>query len=144
MEKKKADIKEKAVWWSETFSDLMNIVLLVSLAVISVVAVWLLVLDTYSYFKGHQASDVGHVLGSLLILWVLMELLHTQIEYLKGGKFDISVFILVAMVAFVRKLLVGSIEAAEPKAAYYPLAVIFVLGLVYLMVKLAERRKPEH
>jgi uncharacterized membrane protein (DUF373 family) len=143
VEKAKKVIKEKAVQWSEAFSDLMNIVLLISLAVISLVAVWLLVLDTYSYFKGHETTNVGHVLGSLLILWVLMELLHTQIEYLKGGKFDISVFILVAMVAFVRKLLVASIKATEIKAAYYPLAVIFVLGLVYLMVKLVDNRKRE-
>jgi uncharacterized membrane protein (DUF373 family) len=138
MEKKHKNMQEKAILWSNSFSVLMNIVMLFALAVISLVALWLLVEDTWSYFSGHKAKDVGHVLGSLLILWVLVELLHTQIEFLRGGKFHISVFILVAMVAFVRKLLVTSIETQEIHAAYYPLAVISVLGIVYFMVRFAE------
>jgi uncharacterized membrane protein (DUF373 family) len=138
MERKHKNIEEKAISWSYTFSAVMNIVMFIALAVISLVALWLLVEDTWSYFSGHKAKDVGHVLGSLLILWVLVELLHTQIEFLRGGKFHISVFILVAMVAFVRKLLVTSIETQAIHAAYYPLAVISVLGIVYLIIRFAE------
>jgi uncharacterized membrane protein (DUF373 family) len=138
MERKHKNIEEKAISWSYTFSAVMNIVMFIALAVISLVALWLLVEDTWSYFSGHKAKDVGHVLGSLLILWVFVELLHTQIEFLRGGKFHISVFILVAMVAFVRKLLVTSIETQAIHAAYYPLAVISVLGIVYLIIRFAE------
>jgi uncharacterized membrane protein (DUF373 family) len=140
MENTPRRIKDKAIKWSEAFLDVMNIVMLVGIAIISIVALWLLVMDTWAYFTGHKDSDVGHVLGSLLILWVVVELLHTQIEFIRGGKFDISVFILVAMVAFVRKLLVASIEIKEMHAAYYPLAVILVLGVVYLIVRFAEFR----
>jgi len=38
-----------------------------------------------------------------------MELLETQVAFLKGKKLDVSVFVLVAMVAFIRKLMVASL-----------------------------------
>ena len=74
----------------------------------------------------------------LLVLWVLMELLHTQIDYLKGGKFNISVFVLVAMVAFIRKLMLASLKPEKIEVAYYPLVVVGVLGVVYWLIKKAE------
>ena len=78
------------------------------------------------------------MLGSLLVLWVLMELLHTQIDFLKGGKFNVSIFVLVALVAFIRKPMVASLKPERLEIAYYPVVVIGVLSLAYCLKKKAD------
>ncbi|MDX1776794.1 MAG: phosphate-starvation-inducible PsiE family protein [Desulfobulbales bacterium] len=135
----KKEHKEKVLLLSEKFSDLMNIIIMIIMLVIIIGAVGFLIRDIFAFYQAGFASSIGTMLGSLLVLWVLLELLHTQIDYLKGGTFNISVFVLVAMVAFIRKLMVASLKPEKLEAAYYPLAVIGVLGIVYWLIKRAEK-----
>lgn len=135
------DLKERIVGTSERFSDLLNVLVLCIMVLIIVGVVGLLIQDTISFYRVGFSQGIGTLLGSLLVLWVLMELLHTQIDYLKGGKFNISVFVLVAMVAFIRKLMVASLKPEALEVAYYPIVIIVALGLVYWLLSRAERKR---
>ena len=65
----------------------------------------------------------------------------TRIDFLKGGPPGPTVFVVFALVAFVPKLMTASLDAAKSESAYFCLGAIFVLGLVYMMVGLTDRRK---
>ncbi|MFW5931102.1 MAG: phosphate-starvation-inducible PsiE family protein, partial [Desulfosalsimonas sp.] len=85
-------------------------------------------------------QGVIRALGSLLILWMMVELLHAQIEQLKGGAFHVSLFVDLALVAFIRKLFVASLEDKDPLSFGLLIGAILVLGLVYYLLGRPERR----
>ncbi len=133
--RKKNNFIERA----ETFEYYVNAVLVIAIAIVIVCAIVLLGYDIFSFIQKGFVQGIGTILASLLILWVLLELLATQIDFLKGGRPSITVFVVVALVAFVRKLMVASLNAEKIESAYFYLGAIFVLGLVYMMVALADR-----
>jgi uncharacterized membrane protein (DUF373 family) len=90
--------------------------------------------------RDRYSLGIGTVLGSLLILWVLVELFETQVGHLKGKRIDVSVFVVVALVAFVRKLMVASLDTNNIGLAYFPLATIFVLSIVYVAIKIIDKK----
>jgi uncharacterized membrane protein (DUF373 family) len=56
--------------------------------------------DIFYALTVNLERGVIKALGSLLILWMMIELLHTQVQQLKGGKFHVRIFVDLAMVAF--------------------------------------------
>ena len=130
--------KENLLKAAETFSFGLNILMLVFLVVIIVGVTGLLFKDIYTYFVSGFEYSVSVLLGSFLVLWVLLELMHTQLEYLKGGKVDVSIFILVALMAFVRKLMVSALEPDAIEKSSYLLPAISVLGVLFVMLKVIE------
>jgi uncharacterized membrane protein (DUF373 family) len=139
MKYQKSDFIEQV----EKFEYLVHATLVVAVAVVTLCAIALLGLDIYSFVLQGLSQGIGTILASLLILWVLLELLNTQIEFLKGGRPSISVFVVVALVAFVRKLMVASLDAQKIESAYFYLGSIFVLGLVYVMIGLTDRKRDQ-
>ncbi len=45
------------------------------------------------------------------MLWVVIELVDTEVEHLQGAKFTIKVFVGVALVAVIRKILITSLKS---------------------------------
>jgi len=125
----------------EKFEYVVNAILVVAVAVVILCAIGLLGFDIYFFIRKGLSQGIGTILASLLILWVLLELLSTQIDFLKGGRPGIAVFVVVALVAFVRKLMVASPNSDKFESAYFYLGAIFVLGLVYAMVGLTDRKR---
>jgi uncharacterized membrane protein (DUF373 family) len=136
-----AGYKSRVLRITEYFSEAMNLVLLAAIMVIIVGVVILFVRDAVVFMRSDLAHGIGTVFGTLLMLWVLMELLHTQLDYLRTGKLDLSIFVIVAMVAFIRKLMVASLPLEKIEVAYYPVATILVLGVVYYLVRKTEIQK---
>ncbi|GBD98837.1 phosphate-starvation-inducible E [bacterium BMS3Abin07] len=139
-------IKTLLITFAEKFSSVMNLVLVLALIVITLGVVGLFVSDLVNLVRGNNISHgIITVLGSLLILWVMIELMNTEIAHLKGGKFNISVFIGVALVTFIRDLMINALKHDETSfqalSAYYPIGVIFILGIVYWLVVRAEGRR---
>ncbi len=125
---------------SEQFLNIVNGILIATIALVVLCAIGLLFIDVFSFVRDRTAEGIGAVLGSLLIIWVLMELLETQVAFLKGRKLDVSVFVLVAMVAFIRKLMVASLKADKIEIAVFPLVTILALSVVYLIIRISESR----
>lgn len=133
-------LKNFVVDLSERFSLFMHIILVTILIFLTVAATLFFGLDTYRLLTGEAEHMLIKSLGSLLIIWVLVELLHTEIQIIKGGKFKISIFIGVALIAFVRDLLILTLRhETESLATYFVLASIMILGIIYWLIAQQER-----
>ena len=136
--------KKRFLAASEQFLNIVNAILIATIAIVVLCAIGLLFIDVFSFVRDRTVEGIAAVLGSLLIIWVLMELLETQVAFLKGRKLDVSVFVLVAMVAFIRKLMVASVKADRIETAAFPLVTILALSVVYLIMRISESRREKY
>jgi uncharacterized membrane protein (DUF373 family) len=132
--------KNLVIGVTERFSTFMHILLSGVLMLLVIGATIMFGNEMFGMLSKHSSHILISSLGSLLIIWVLLELLHTEIQMIKGGKFKISVFIGVAMVAFVRDLLILTLKH-EPNShfSYFFLASIIGLGVIYWLVTYTEK-----
>jgi uncharacterized membrane protein (DUF373 family) len=130
---------ETLLRFAERFSFALKLVLVVALMGISIGVVGLFVGDVVSLFKHKSAHGVLGALGSLLIIWVMVELMENEIRELRGGRFRIQVFLGVAMVALIRELLIASLEHAAPQRQLTIGAEILALGVVYWLLSRADQ-----
>lgn len=126
--------------FANRFTFGLNMLLLLGLIGLSLGVVAVLALDISMIFRGSPEKGLVSALGSLLILWLMIELLDAEVERLQGGSFQLSLFVGVALVAFIRKVLVASLahEALEVELMY--LAGILILGAIYWLVSRTEKR----
>jgi uncharacterized membrane protein (DUF373 family) len=125
----------------ELFLSIVNGILIVAIGVVIVCTIGLLFGDVFAFIHDRTAQGIATVLGSLLILWVLIELLENQVSFLGGGRLNVGVFVLVVIVAFVRKLLVASLQVERIETLMFPLGTILVLSFVYFIVRKSESGK---
>jgi uncharacterized membrane protein (DUF373 family) len=124
--------------FAERFSFALKLVLVLSLMGISVAVVGLFVGDVVHLFQQKSAHGVLGALGSLLIIWVMVELMENEIRQLRGGNFRIQVFLGVALVALIRELLIASLEHAKSEQQLAILAGILTLGVVHWLISRAD------
>ena len=136
---KKAE--NKLISFARRFSYGLNLVLVMGLVILGLTVLGLFAYDLTHIFTGNIEKGLLATLGSLLMLWVVIELVDTEIDHLKGAKFSVKVFISVAMVAVIRKILVASLksESAAIEAQYSLIAALAVLGIVYWIVTKSEK-----
>ncbi len=126
--------------WMERFTHGLSLVLALALAVVSLAVVGLFIYDIVGIFSGSKIENsVIAALGSLLIIWMMIELLETEISHLKGRKIPIKIFVGVVMVAFIRKVLIGTIQHEQLLEYSSKVGTLFVLGLVYWLITKADR-----
>jgi uncharacterized membrane protein (DUF373 family) len=133
-------VKSALVEFAEKFSQTMNIVLVFALIGLTLSFVALFIMDLRDLVTGNVEQGIISALGSLLILWVMIELMNTEISHLKGGKFYISVFVGVALVAIIRETLIATLKHEKPETITYLIAAILVIGFIYWLVTRAESR----
>jgi uncharacterized membrane protein (DUF373 family) len=95
--------------------------------------------DLTHLFKGDLEKGLLSTMGSLLMLWVVIELIDNEIRQLRGGRFAIKVFISVALVAVIRKILVTTLSAEAIGAQISLIAAVAVLGVVYWLISKVEQ-----
>ena len=136
-------VKSLLIEFSEKFSQTMNLVLILALIGLTLGVVWLFAIDIRALFAGAVQIGEGIIsaLGSMLMLWVVIELMNTEIEHLKGGKFHIRVFVGVALVTTIREMMIATLRHEPPTTVYYLVASILVLGFVYWLVTRTESRQ---
>ena len=120
----------------------LNLFLTIGLLLLGVGVVALLGHDIFKAVTGNLEYGLIRALGSLLVLWMMIELLHTEIEHLQGGKFHVRIFVELALVAFIRKIFVASFESKEPTSFMLLLGALLVLGIVYFIVARVESQRP--
>jgi len=131
-------MKNSLITFAQGFSQVMNFVLILSLLGLAVGVVVHFFMDISRFLTGNLEQGIVTALGSMIFLWVMIELINTEIAHLKGGKFHISVFIGVALVAFIRETLVMTLRHENMEKQYIFIALILVLGVVFWLVKRAE------
>ncbi|MDF1536239.1 MAG: protoglobin domain-containing protein [bacterium] len=133
----------------ERFTHGLNLVLGMALVVVSLAVVWLFIQDVANIFRAeHLETGVVGALGSLLIIWMMIELLGTEIQHLRGRHIPITIFIGIVIVAFIRKVLIGSLQHANPGAQLTTLMdygtrvfTLLLLAVVYWLISHADRGK---
>ena len=131
-------IESKMIQVAKRFVHGLNLVLLVGLMLMSVMVMGLFVYDVSHIFDGNIEKGLLSTLGSLLVLWVVIELMNTEIKHLKGGKFAIKVFISVALVSVIRKILITTLKGEAIEAQLALIAAVAVLGVVYWLIARIE------
>lgn len=131
-------VKNLLINFSERFSQTMNLILVLALIGLTLGVIGLFISDVQKLLTGDLESGIITALGSLLILWVVIELMDTEIAHLRGGKFQISVFIGVALVTTIRETMIATLKHEKPETVYYLVAAVLVIGLVYWLVKRTE------
>ncbi|MEE9613665.1 MAG: protoglobin domain-containing protein [Thermodesulfobacteriota bacterium] len=122
------------------FSYGLNLVLLLGLVALGLMAMVLFAYDLTHIFGGDIEKGLLATLGSLLLLWVVIELVDTEIRHLKGEKFAIKVFVSVALVAVIRKILISTISSSQVAETelFSLIAAVAVLGGVYWLISKTE------
>jgi uncharacterized membrane protein (DUF373 family) len=127
--------------FSQRFTFGLNILLVVGLLGLSLGAVGLVVQDVIHVVQGDLAHGLVGAMGSVLILWVVIELLDMEIDRLRGGAFKLQLFVGLALVAFIRKVLVASLTTHDLWTEGLYLAGILVCGVIFWLVSRAEGSK---
>jgi uncharacterized membrane protein (DUF373 family) len=134
-------VKSALLSFSELFSQGTNFVLVFALIGLTLGVVWLFLRDAVNIFSGDIERGIISALGSMLLLWLMMELMSTEISHLKGGKFHTSVFVGVALVTMIRETMIATLRHEKPESVYYLIAAILVIGFVYWIVARGEERQ---
>lgn len=129
----------KLINFARRFSYGLNLVLLMGLVILGLTVLGLFGYDLSHLFSGDIERGLLASLGSLLMLWVVIELVDTEVDHLKGGKFSIRIFVSVAMVAIIRKILVSSLESDEVNSQMFLLAALAVLGAIFWIISKTEK-----
>ena len=118
------------------FNSYINYFLAGALALVAFFAVGLFVYDIYLLFFSDIGIEKGilTVLGSLLVLWAAIELIHEEINHLQGKGFAIGAFIMLAMAALIRKVLIYSLSSEKGLELLIIAIVIVGLALAYWLV----------
>jgi uncharacterized membrane protein (DUF373 family) len=133
-------VKSTLINFSERFSQTTNLMLVLALIGLTLGVVWLFLQDVMHLLTGDVERGIISALGSMLLLWLMIELMNTEISHLKGGKFHISVFVGVALVTMIRETMIATLKHEKPESIYYLIAAILVIGFVYWIVTRAEER----
>jgi uncharacterized membrane protein (DUF373 family)/hemoglobin-like flavoprotein len=127
--------------FSQRFTFGLNILLVVGLLGLSLGAVGLIVQDVLNIIHGNLSHGLVSAMGSVLVLWVVIELLDMEIDRLRGGAFKLQLFVGLALVAFIRKVLVTSLTSHDLWTEGLFLAGILVCGVIFWLVSRAEDTK---
>ncbi|HMK56381.1 MAG TPA: protoglobin domain-containing protein [Dissulfurispiraceae bacterium] len=133
-------VRNTLISFSERFAQTMNLVLVLALIGLTLGVIVLFVMDLKNLVTVGIEHGIITALGSLLVLWIMIELMNTEIKHLKGGKFRISVFVGVALVAFIRDTMIMALKHEAIEKLYYLIALILTLGIVFWLVTKSEER----
>ncbi len=133
-------VRSMLVNFSERFAQTTNLLLVVALIGLTLGVVWLFAQDVLNLLQGDVERGIISALGSMLLLWLMIELMNTEISHLKGGKFHISVFVGVALVTMIRETMIATLKHERPESIYYLIAAILVIGFVFWIVTKAEEK----
>ncbi len=136
-------LESKLVLLAERFNYGMNLVLVFALMGISIGVIGLLGNDIWKLVTHQYEHGVIHILGTLLMLWVMIELMDTEIDHLRKGKFSINIFVEVVMVAIIRDILIATLEHGELNNRLLLVGTVLVLGIVYWLVSRADTGKSD-
>ncbi len=125
-------------------SHLAHIVISLALVSATVLLTTLFFHDIYLAVTSHSLiKSFLHALGILLLLWTMVELIKTELDYLQGGAVDVAVFIEVALVVIVREVIM--LPVAETHPGWVELGMwtgaAALLGLTYYFVRSGQYRQ---
>jgi uncharacterized membrane protein (DUF373 family) len=135
-------LESKLITAAERFTYGLNLILVIALAGVSLSVVGLFVWDVWHIFGESMERGILSALGSLLILWMMIELMDNEIKNLKGGHFNILVFIGVIIVALIREILISTLRHDALETQLFLAGTLLILGVVYFLVAKSQQARP--
>jgi uncharacterized membrane protein (DUF373 family) len=129
-------LETKIIKFSSKFSYILDLALVVSLIISTIMVFMMFVFEIYKFVFGGGAfeSTVIDILGAMLIVWAIRELLEEEVKKLQGHKFALSAFIGLAMAALLRKILIFSLAPHKSTEVAILGFLVLVLGIVYWLM----------
>jgi len=134
-------IESKLIGAAERFTYGLNLILILALAGVSISVVGLFVWDITHIFRGNVEKGILGALGTLLIIWMMIELMDNEIKSLKGGRFNILMFIGVIIVALIREILISTLRHDELTTQIFLAGTLLILGVVYFLIAKSQQFK---
>ncbi len=134
-------LESKLIQAAERFTYGLNLVLVLALAGVSLAVVGLFVWDIVQIFTGSVEKAILGALGNLLIIWMMIELMGNEIKNLKGGRFNILVFIGVIIVALIREILITTLRHDPLETQVFLSGTLLIMGIVYFLVSKSQNDK---
>ncbi len=123
------------IGFADRFAYGLNLLLVLALIGLSIGVTALFVTDIYRLINSPDlVTGIVTALGTLLIIWMIVELLGTEIRYLKGDSFRVEVFVAVALVSMIRELMISTLSHESTETIGLLLAAALILGLVYYLI----------
>jgi uncharacterized membrane protein (DUF373 family) len=132
-------LESKLIKATERFTYGLNLVLVMALVGVSLSVVGLFFWEIAHIFRGDVEKGILSALGTLLILWMMIELMDNEIKTLRGGRFNILVFIGVVIVAIIREVLISTLRHDILSTQVFLAGTLLVLGIVYYLVAKSQR-----
>lgn len=132
-------LESKLIRATERFTYGLNLILVVALAGVSLLVVVQFFWELLHIFNGEIEKGVLSALGTLLILWMMIELMGNEIRNLKGGRFNILLFVGVIMVALIREVLISTLRHDALETQVFLAGTLLILGIVYFLVSKSQR-----
>ena len=139
-----SSVEKKLLGILERISSYFNYLLAGALVMVATFAIGLFGYDVYLLFAGHIHIEKGilTVLGSLLILWAAIELIHEEMKHLRGGSFAVEAFITLAIAALIRKILIFSLSPEKTTDVLMYGVLVLCLSVSYwMMVQKSQKVK---
>jgi len=127
-------LESKLIKATERFTYGLNLILVLALVGVSLSVVGLFFWDIGHIFSGNVEKGILGALGTLLILWMMIELMDSEIKTLKGGRFNMLIFIGVVIVAIIREVLISTLRHDPLTTQIFLAVTLLVLGIVYYLV----------
>ena len=114
---------------------LAGLILALAAALILAFAAWEGLLDV---FGGHYPEAIVHLLDRVLLALMLAEVIYTVVRFAREGKIEAEPFLVIGIIASVRRMLVITAEGAAKANLEDPgfLALLAELGLLSVAVLL--------
>jgi uncharacterized membrane protein (DUF373 family) len=132
-------LESKLIKATERFTYGLNLVLVLALVGVSLSLVGLFFWEIAHVFSGDVEKGILSALGTLLIIWMMIELMDNEIKSLKGGRFNILVFIGVVIVAIIREILISTLRHDILTTQIFLTGTLLILGIVYYLVSRSQR-----
>jgi uncharacterized membrane protein (DUF373 family) len=131
-----SNIEKNLLGFLKKASGFFNYLLAGALVLVAFFAIGLFGYDVYLLFAVHESIEHGILttLGSLLILWAAIELIHEEIKHLRGGSFALEAFLTLAIAALIRKILIFSLSPAKTMDVLMYGVLVLCLGISYWLI----------
>ncbi len=122
-------------------NGLAHIAIGIALATSVAMFTWLFFIDVRNViYNVDLLQGFTYALGTLMLLWTISALIASEIRYLMGGRLLFETFIEVALVLFLRKIILLPTQPATPTIVEIGMWVggALVLCLIYLVMRRAD------
>ncbi len=91
------------------------------------------------FYTGHVEKGLISALGTMLVLWMMIELIEVEVRNLKEHKIDTKIFISVVIIAFIRKILIITFEKYDLHKEIFLVGTVLILAIVYFLISKSEK-----